>query len=119
MTDTDDTHTALAREAQAEHLYRESCRLSRAATADEIGGPSYWAYGDSSNDDDETWTVIHLAWGSHPWASSIKLFRTDPDSEEHCPTREAARALATTRNTPPQQPHSLPDTAVTGSGEER
>lgn len=110
-----DTHTAEWREAQAEHLYQESRKLALSATADDPDGASCWEYADLF---------------SYGWCISLLFYRgTEPDTGatvwsdfDHdtisCDDRAAARALATTRNTPPeQQPHSFDATGVTETGE--
>lgn len=113
---TTDTHTAEWREAQAEHVYQESRKLALDAPTDDA--PSLWEYGQG---EDDTWLVVRLCWNGYEWDTNVDIWDEDASSVEMCPTRDAARALATTRNTPPHlqsnSPESTPAT-VTGEGEE-
>jgi len=104
---TDDTHTAEWREAQAEHLYQESRRLALAATADDPDGPCCWQY-------DELyyygWCVTRRSYsGTGPTAIASLLW--DSADIVCCDDREAARSLATQRNTPPRLQSANPDAA--------
>jgi len=92
---TDDTHTAEWLDAQAEHLYQQSWRLALDASADAESGPSFWEYGQG---EDDTWLVVRRYWNGHEWDTNADIWDEDASSVEQCPTREAARDLATSRN---------------------
>lgn len=109
---TDDTQTALGREAQAEAAYQESRRLALGATHGEPGGPSCWEYHELIA---SVWCVTRYFYAGPTISATVWWGWSDT---EFCDDREDARALATTRNTPPeQQPHSFDATGVTETGE--
>ncbi len=109
---TDDAHDAEWREAQAEHLYQESRRLALAATRQDPDGASCWEYDDLFG---YGWCISLLFYsGTDPDTSDTVRADFDHDTIS-CDDREAARALATSRNTPQRLQSASPDaTAVTG-----
>ncbi len=118
MTDSDDTDTALVREEQDEAAYQESRRLALEATEGEPDGPACWEYDELFR---RGWCISLLFYsGTDPDTSDTVWSDFDHDTIS-CDDRETARALATSRNTPPRLQANSPESAtpVTDLEEER